>query len=529
MEGLSSLVLGLGLFFLGMQLVGENLRRLSGRSFRNVMHRVAARPFIAALAGLGFGALMQSATAVTFILASMQKSGLITAHGAAPVILWCNVGLTALVFLATLDIHPLVAYFTGAAGILSALIRQSIWRTVAGGLLGSGLILFGLQAMSEGAEPLKSEAWFQAFMAGAVSSAGIAFGVGILSAAILQSNTGAAMLIITLAAAGEFNLHQAALLIYGSNLGAIGLRVFLSLNLDSASKRLVRFEDIFCLWTSVVMIALTLGESAGLPGPLALASFLAPESLQFQIAILFLLSNLIPATLFSPFIKRVIDLLKKWIPESDSEVFSKPRFLSNTSAGDPGTAADLALQESARLLGSLKLTPTTPHRDTDGESSPPREFTDLSVAIERFLNRVSTTNRLDHTDAHSIHLIRSELGVIRYLEDAVRDFNEQLLSIHQPMAKDSPVHPMIDSLSKLLTLATECATHPALENVSIFRDATRKNHPDVKQAKETTLSHINHIDQSTSTTISTLRDAYDLAVWMLHRLAKIQERYITEL
>lgn len=529
MEGLSSLVLGLGLFFLGMQLVGENLRRLSGRSFRNVMQRVSERPALAAAAGIGFGAVMQSATAVTFILASMQKSGLISTAGAAPVILWCNVGLTALVFLATLDIHPMVAYFTGAAGILSAMIRQSMWRSVAGGLLGVGLILFGLQSMAEGAEPLRAEAWFQALMAGAVSLPWIAFGVGIVAAAVLESNTGAAMLVITLAAAGQFDLEQAALLIYGTNLGAIGLRAILAMNLDNASKRLVRFEDIFCIWTGIVMVILTLIESLGLPGPLALARAVSPDSLEFQLAVLFLVSNLFPAIALSPFTGRVMQALGKWMPEGKWESFATPKFLSPTAVEDPGTATDLALRESARLLESLKIQPHTQTRDVAGESSARPEFVELASTIERFLAQVATSNRLEPTEAHALHLIRAELGVIRYLEESVRGFNEYLDTIKNPTGDESPAAPMVQSLSALLDQAVECATHPKLDSVAEFREATRKNNDAVKAVRDTALTNAKNADPETGAAVSALRDSYDLVIWMMHRLAKTLERCVNEI
>ena len=52
---------------------------------------------------------MQSATEVTFILVSLTDSGLIKARAAAPIIVWCNVGLTALAFVTALNIHPIVA------------------------------------------------------------------------------------------------------------------------------------------------------------------------------------------------------------------------------------------------------------------------------------------------------------------------------------------------------------------------------------------------------------------------------------
>ena len=51
MTSANSLILGLGLFFLGLRLIGENLRRLYGSSFRNVIKRTTHSPLFGA--GLG--------------------------------------------------------------------------------------------------------------------------------------------------------------------------------------------------------------------------------------------------------------------------------------------------------------------------------------------------------------------------------------------------------------------------------------------------------------------------------------------
>jgi phosphate:Na+ symporter len=143
----NSLVLGLGLFFLGLRLIGENLRRLYGSSFRSVIKRTTHSPLLGAGLGTLAGAVMQSATAVTFILVSLTDSGLIKARAAAPIIVWSNVGLTALAFVTTLDIHPMVAYLVGGAGIALGTLRIPFWQTLAGSLLGMGLILFGLEKL----------------------------------------------------------------------------------------------------------------------------------------------------------------------------------------------------------------------------------------------------------------------------------------------------------------------------------------------------------------------------------------------
>jgi phosphate:Na+ symporter len=56
------------------------------------------------------------------------------------VVVWCNVGLTALAFLAAFNIHPFVACLVGIAGVAMGSIRRKPWNTIAGAILGVGII-----------------------------------------------------------------------------------------------------------------------------------------------------------------------------------------------------------------------------------------------------------------------------------------------------------------------------------------------------------------------------------------------------
>src|SRR5262249_5563762 len=241
----------------------------------------------------------QSATAVTFILVSLVSSGALEMAGAMPIIVWCNVGLTSLAFITTFDIHPVVAYLVGGAGIASGTLRRPRRHAISCVLLGMGLILLGLQTMGEALAPLRSASWFESMLTAAAEYPLVAFGAGILAAALLQSNTGATMLVITLSGTGVLALHPAAMLIYGPNLGAIAPRAFLALGLDGRSLRLVRMEDLFCVASGVLMVGLDLLESSGVP--LVRSSVQALSSdVRVQLALVFLLSNLLPALVLTP-------------------------------------------------------------------------------------------------------------------------------------------------------------------------------------------------------------------------------------
>jgi phosphate:Na+ symporter len=502
----NSLILGLGLFFLGLRLIGENLRRLYGSSFRNVIKRTTHSPILGAGLGTLAGAVMQSATAVTFILVSLTDSGLIKARAAAPIIIWSNVGLTALAFVTTLNIHPLVAYVVGGAGIALGTVRIPLWQTVAGSLLGIGLILFGLQGMETGAAPLRDASWFQGALSFALASPGMTFLAGLLLAVVLQSNSGAAMLIITFASNGVLDLKSATLMLYGTNLGAIGLRLFLSAGLRGERVRLVRLEDTFCLLSGVMMTALFLVEQAGVPLVAATVSLLAVP-IATKLAVVFLISNLLPALVLTPALDHVLRILAKlWPDVPATEDPSRPMYLRPQALDDPASAFDLLQKELARLLGMV-------HANTTGQSpeedAPPRAFQDLSRAIEEFAAKLASRNTLNQADATRLHLLRAELSVIRHVEEAVRYFV-------QALERQGGQPTLSDALERLLALTTRAAESGRADLIDELLTESKAKGEEMSRLKEKVAP--------TSLATTALFEDFSVAVWTVRRLAKLLAR-----
>jgi len=81
---------GLAFFFLGVDGIRINLRQMASRRFRRVMSHMAGRAYLAGVWGLLFGAVTQSATAVSFIVVGMISSGLLTLQRALQVVAMAN-------------------------------------------------------------------------------------------------------------------------------------------------------------------------------------------------------------------------------------------------------------------------------------------------------------------------------------------------------------------------------------------------------------------------------------------------------
>jgi phosphate:Na+ symporter len=519
MSPLNALIFGLGLFFLGLRLVGDNLRGLAGRSLQSGFAGKPHRPWAGGALGTLAGALMQSATAVTFIAVSMVTAGLLSTTSASLVILWSNVGLTVLAFVATLDIHPLVALVVGGAGIVMGVIRIRTWQTVAGVFLGMGLVLLGLQQMSEGAAPLRNEEWFHRGMEFAVSSPPMAFLAGVLIAAILQSNTGATMMIITLAAAGALDFSRAALMIYGTNLGAIALRFVLAAGMKGDGLRLVRLEDLFCLGSGLLMLTLYYVEQAGVPLVFALAHAISPAP-ERALAVVFTLSNFLPAVGFTIWLSGVWNLLRRLWPGEPPARPGKPKFLAPQALSHPGVALDLLRRELARLLEFLPAAETSaahpPVGATEGdEELPGAAFVRLSTEIENYAVRLAARGDLLETQMAELQQLRAVLSGVRHLEEAVRFYRNRRMRVSGPVENSAGLLDrfLADFLQRLRA-ALDGADRAALEELLT---QSKRHGPTLNDLRREAFG--GGVTSGDVETPALLED-FELVAWTCHRLVK---------
>ncbi|HEY4311470.1 MAG TPA: Na/Pi symporter [Pirellulales bacterium] len=531
MNELAEFVLGLGIFFVGLQMVGEHLRQLSGPGFRTLIARFTAARGASAALGLAAGLLMQSATGVTFLLTNMVAAGLLDTSAALPVILWTNVGLTALAFVVTLDIHPLVAWSIGLCGAVATLVRQRGIRQGANVLLGVALLLFGLQSMGAAAGPLAHTDGLQTTAAHLVASPAIAFLAGFVLAAVMQSNTGATLLVITLATGGLFDLPTAAMLIYGTNLGTIVLRQLLSIGLRGAARQLVRSEDLFCLASGLLMVALFyLERLSGLPLALSAVRRATP-SLALQLALVFLLSNLLPALVLSFFQGTLLRLVAwRWPADVEANA-AQPKFLTARSLDDPVTAVDLIPRELARLLASLRQSVEAHRAGTDNSAVEDQRAIDYALLARRIDDYAAqlATAPLQKSVAERLNVARELTAVVGYLEAAYAQARSSHHALRRFPGTEAVRDQVLSALDALLAAAIVAVDTRQAAAITQLREQSRYHSALVEPARQSCVRGTadeqpgEHVVAQRAATLKLLAD-FELITWMIHRLAKLLEQ-----
>lgn len=350
---LPAFLAGLVFFFLGLDRVKGSLRGVASRNARRRAAAIVSSPVRAAGLGIAVGALTQSATAVSFIVAGLVSAGLVTIRRALTIVAWANPGTAVLPFLAAVDLTLATLWLIGIVGLALRNRRIAGSGALLGALFGIGLLLFGLIQLKAAAVPLQEAPWFGAFAALLAGPLPLAFAIGALLRVAIQSSSGIAVIVIVLCGQGILDTEHALMTIHGTGLG-IGLTVILL-------ARTLRGEALRVAWWQALLnaiAAIVLGGwllIASLTGIPSLATLLAATGLpvETELAIGFLVQMLICPLAAIVLGARGPAILARIVPERAEEELARPRFIDETALDLPDLALELTTREQLRIVAAL--------------------------------------------------------------------------------------------------------------------------------------------------------------------------------
>ena len=347
------LLAGLAFFFLGLDAIKDSLRGLASRSMRARAAAAVASPFRAALLGVTFGAVSQSATAVSFVLAGLVTAGLLPARRALSVVAWANPGTALLAYLAAVNLELATLWLIGLVGLSLRSSRVQPFKAGLHALLGVGLLLFGLVEIKRAASPIQGAEWFAALTAVLQSWIPLCFVLGAALRLLIQSSSGIVVILIALCGKGLLQPEHALMVIHGTGVG-IGLTVLLlGGGLHGEARRIALWQAIINAIASV-LLGVWLG-AASLDWVPSLMDLLRGAGMKLETALAagytaqMLLCPLIGAMLS----ERALPMLERLAPERREDSLAKPVFLSDGALDTPDVAMELVEREQRRLVAAM--------------------------------------------------------------------------------------------------------------------------------------------------------------------------------
>jgi phosphate:Na+ symporter len=524
----SLLIAGLGLFFLGLQLVGNNLQQTSSRRLRALITRVTQRAWLAGVVGVLAGGIMQSTSAVTVILASMVSSRALSVRQALPIVSWTNVGTTLLVFVAVLDLRLAVLYLLGIAGLAFTFSREASWKAWWGVLLGITLLLYGLDTMKHSAGEVQQLPWCQEMIRHVHGSYFLALASATFLAFLTQSTTAVVLIAVTLVQSGLLGPEDTMMVIYGGNLGSTFARMILTSGFKGQAKQIGHFQDLFKITGTVAFVVLFYLEVyAHIPLVRALVEWLTP-SVQTQMALVNLLFNLSTAVVLSLLAGPMQQLLTYYWPATATENLAQLAYLSPAALEDPETALDLLEKEQARFIGRLPDYLGALRGALNGGK--PTDLVGLHQAfliLSRELESVgSTLVAQPHAPQMSERLlnVQGRLKLMAYIEGSLNDLAITLQQLPQSPRLLRMVLNFIEGLDLLLRMAGDAAANPAGGDADVLAELCEDRGEMMGQIRKAYLSSEQELSGPDKALLYSVTTFFERTVWMVGRLAALLQQ-----
>ena len=430
---LGGMIGGLGLFMVGMWLLTENLKALASRPLRRTAGRWTSNLFSALLWGTLAGGITQSMPALTFIVVSTLRSGLITTKGALALILGGSIGVTALVLIVTFDIKVASFYVLGVAGAVVVSERMSRFRPLAASFLGGAMIILGLVLLKDAAAPLADQPWFGDMVEGTGESLILAFLVAAFLTAIVQSSSAVSVFGISMAAIGVISVDQTIMIIYGSYIGSSAILYLLSANLAGRSRQVAMYIVSYNVLRCAIVVPLFFLELY-FDIPLMKALVLALDlSLDRQLALVYVFLNVFPLPLMLAGLGISVSILDRLWPSSQIDDLSRPRFIHDHASVDAETSLMLADLEQKRVLKALSQ-----YFDMARQNGNVGPLRDASRSVlsecDEFIGDLRVTHSLQAVEDRNVMMNRQKL--IFWLEDVLGVLCENLGNIGDRPALD---------------------------------------------------------------------------------------------
>ena len=482
-EALGGLLGGLGMFFVGMWMLSESLKRLATRRLRTIAaHWVPNR-----YAALGWGALaggiIQSMAAMTFIAVSLLRANLVSTERALAFILGGNLGVGILVLLVSLDIQLAALYILGVASVFMVSDRAIRFRNIGAVMLGVALMYVGLGLVKDSAASVAVQPLFDGFSQMSGQSLLLAFfGAALISFAV-QSSAAVAVFAISMGSIGILTNDQVYMSIYGSFLGTTVTLLALSWTLKGSGRQVAMFQVFYNLLLLSVFVPLLYVELwTDLP---LMKSLVLSVPLDQPMAFLGLASDLFGVTLVVLLLPLVAWLFARWWPTTAAETMSRPEFIHSRSYVNVSAALELIALEQRRVLSGFSSYLDAVRQGTTVDPLRTSVRT-LIREIDDFLTEVRV-----HHPGYGIDEVNSALAqqrLVIWLEEQFGELCEDLNQLPDDTATSQLKSVFVEGIDAVVLVIIDGLTSPDPESWATIRQLTRDRSELLRQIRSNYLS-----------------------------------------
>jgi phosphate:Na+ symporter len=344
------LIAGLGIFLIGMFMLEDAIKILSGKAFRRMIRLYTNGPFRAIGSGTLVTAILQSSSAVSLMVLAFVGAGVMSMQNAIGVIMGSNIGTTLTIWIVAfvgfkLKIETFALPFIGLGGI-GLVFCDSSYKPyqVCRLLIGFGFLFLGLDYMKSSVESIG-----QNFDMSMVPDYGLWLYllIGTLLTAIMQASAASIAVVLTALHSGLITFDIGVAMVIGANVGTTITVILGSLGGIPAKKRVAFSHLVFNVITGVVAFF------SIRPLVWFIIHFVDIQTNNVMgLALFHTLFNIIGVILFFPFIKLLTNKLYRLFPDHKAILTV---YINNTPTEVIEAATSAMRKEILHLLHECQL------------------------------------------------------------------------------------------------------------------------------------------------------------------------------
>ena len=336
---------GLGLFFLGMKLMGDGLELAAGNKLRILLEKITSNKYLGMLVGLVVTAVIQSSSATAAMVVGFTNAGLMELSQTVGILFGSKIGTCMTSVLLSFDMKSFVPLFIFTGVIIIMFVKKNNYKYYGQILAGFGILFYGMTVMSDALKSLNSEGMIDNVLK-SVNNPFIGLLLGVVITAIIQSSSASVGILMALGAAGAIGLEQAIFMVYGMNLGACMPAFLSAMGAKRNAKQVAILNLLITLFGVILLVPLTMI----LPIAPTIESIF-PNAPGAQISAAHIFFNVVNMVVLMPFSGLMVKLTQKILPYHEDPEKDKMavEFIDNRILTTPPMAVLQCEKEVARL------------------------------------------------------------------------------------------------------------------------------------------------------------------------------------
>lgn len=508
---------GLCLFLLGMNLMSTNLELCAGKRMSALLVKATGTPLRGFLLGFAVTLVIQSSSATTVMVVGFVSAGMMTLQQSVGVIIGANLGTTITSWMIALtglesdlfwlqmlkpsSFSPILAL----VGVVLLTIGKKRRRKEIGMvLLGFTVLIFGIETMSGAVAGLREMPAFENLLV-TFSSPIMGILVGTILTAVIQSSSASIGILQALCATGGITYGLSVPILLGQNFGACATAMIASIGAPRDAKRAALIHLYFNIIGKSLAVVIFYVLNAFLH-----FSFLADAADATGIAIIHTAINLGAALLLLPFSKLLVKLTKLTVRDDaqptrfqklDEHLLATPAIaLSNCEevVGEMAVLSVSAIQDSLRALDSYTDELAESIREKEGLADKYEDH------IGSYLIKISGYQQLSERESSEATKLLRVIGDFERISDHAVNLLESVEEIREKKIKFTPeaegeLNVLCSAVGEILLLAKDAFVEndlnaaqdvePLEQVVDGLRQKVRKNHTLRLQKNECTIEH----------------------------------------